>query len=506
MNEINNTPSLAGPLRWAFVMSWGQRGVSTVVTFVLAALLGPHDFGLVAIAAVYVAFMQVFLEQGIGAAVIQRARLEPEHLDSAFWMNLVWGLLLTGVSIGVAGPWAALNHLSELERVIDVLSLLIPISALTVVQQAVLQRELKFKKLALRSNISALIGGACGIALGLAGAGVWALVAQQLVAAAAALVLLWSVSHWVPRARFSPRHARELLGFSVQALLGNVAVFVNRRSDALLMGIFFGPAAVGLYRLADRLVETVITLTTRPVQVVSFPHFSRLQSDPQALRGSVRACMRITLITTIPAMILLAASSELVMSTLGPAWVGAADPLKVLSAVGIGKAFILFTGPLLFAVAKPHFRTVVVWLLALVSAAALVVVALFLRGHPTSEQVLGVALSRSLVFVGLFVPISLGLIWRVSGVSPRSLVRLAPVPVASGLAAGGIVTLIRVTGVVAQLPSVLALLIVGGLGAAAGFSVLLALEPRVRGEARALWLGITRRPLAPSDGSLSETG
>jgi teichuronic acid exporter len=493
-------------LKWAFFMNLGQRGVSTVVTFVLAALLGPHDFGLVAIAAVYVAFLQVFLEQGIGAAVIQRERLEPAHLDSAFWMNLLWGLLLTGLSIGLAGWWSAVNHLPELARVIDVLSLLIPISALTVVQQAVLQRDLKFKKLAVRSNISAFLGGTCGVALGVAGAGVWALVAQQLITAAAAHALLWSVSHWVPRARFSTQHARELLGFSVQALLGNVAVFVNRRSDALLIGIFFGPAAVGLYRLADRLVETVITLTTRPVQVVSFPHFSRLQSDPPALRGSVRACMRITLITTIPAMALLAASSEFVMSTLGPAWVGAADPLKVLSAVGIGKALILFTGPLLFAVAKPHFRTIVVWLLALVSTAALVVVALLLRGHPTSEQVLGVALSRALVFVGLFVPISLALIWRVSGVTPRSLLSLAPVPVASGLAAAGVVALVRVTGLVADLPAVLALLIVGGLGAAAGFSVLLVLEPRVRAEARALLLVIMRRPLAPPDGSVSETG
>jgi teichuronic acid exporter len=506
MSEINNTPSLASPLRWAFVMNWGQRGVSTVVTFVLAGLLGPHDFGLVAIAAVYIAFIQVFLEQGIGAAVIQRERLEPEHLDSAFWMNLVWGLLLIGLSIGLAGWWSALNHLPELERVIDVLSVLIPISALTVVQQAVLQRDLKFKKLAVRSNISALIGGACGIAMGLAGAGVWALVAQQLVAAAAALVLLWSVSHWVPRARFSWLHARELLGFSIQAFLGNVAVFVTRRADALLMGIFFGPAAVGLYRLADRLVEAVITLSTRPVQVVSFPHFSRLQGDPQALRGSVRACMRITLITTIPAMAILAASSDFVMATLGPAWVGAADPLKVLSVVGIGKALILFTGPLLFAVAKPHFRTIVVWSLALVSAAVLVVVALLLRDKSTSEQVLGVAVSRVFVFVALFVPISLALIWRVSGVTPRSLLSLAPVPVASGLAAGGVVALARATGLVADLPAVLALLVAGGLGALVGISVLLVLEPRVRAEVRALLRAVRRRPLAPTDGSLGETG
>jgi polysaccharide transporter, PST family len=487
-------------------MNWGQRGVSTVVTFVLAALLGPHDFGVVAIAAVYVAFIQVFLEQGIGAAVIQRERLEPEHLDSAFWMNLVWGLLLTGLSIGLAGPWSALNHLPELERVIDVLSLLIPISALTVVQQAVLQRELKFKKLALRSNISALIGGACGIALGLAGVGVWALVAQQLVAAAAALVLLWSVSHWVPRARFSRPHARELFGFSVQAFLGNVAIFLNRRVDALLLGIFFGPAAVGLYRLADRLVEAVVTLSTRPVQVVSFPHFSRLQSDPMALQGSVRACMRITLITTIPAMALLAASSDFVMSTLGSAWVGAADPLKILSVVGIGKALVLFTGPLLFAVAKPHLRTIVVWSLALVSAAFLVAAALVLRDNSTSEQVVGVAVSRALVFVGLFVPISLALIWRVSSVSPRSLLPLAPVPVASGLAAGGVVGFVKITGLVADLPAVLALIVAGGLGALVGFSVLATFERRVRAEVRALLLAVMRRPVARPDGSLSETG
>ena len=92
------------------------------------------------------------------------------------------------------------------------------------------------------------------------------------------LVLFWSLVRWVPRLRFSRAHSRELLGFSVNVFVANMGGFLNRRADALLMGLFFGPVVVGIYRLADRLVDVLLELTMRPVGAVSLPHFSRLQS------------------------------------------------------------------------------------------------------------------------------------------------------------------------------------------------------------------------------------
>ena len=172
--------TLAYALKWAVVMNSGRRVMSTVFTFLLAALLGPHDFGVVAVALVFVAFVRMLLEQGFMTAIIQREDLDDAHLDSAFWLNLAWCLVLAVGCAFVAGWWADVNDMPQLGPVIQVLSLMIVIDGLQIVQQAVMERQLDFKRLAIRTNISVLLGGAVGIPLALAGAGVWALVGQQL--------------------------------------------------------------------------------------------------------------------------------------------------------------------------------------------------------------------------------------------------------------------------------------------------------------------------------------
>ena len=205
--------------------------------------------------------------------------------------------------------------------------------------------------------------------------------AQQLGFAATQLVLLWAMSTWRPRFRFSSAHARDLLGFSSGVFLSNLGGFLNRRADALLMGIFFGPVAVGLYRLADRFSDNVLELTMRPVGHVALPFFSRLQNDRPALNDAVASSIRTTLILTVPAMAVMAACSDFLMALMGPEWEPAADVLKLLALVGIGKAIVFFTGPLLFAVARPHLRAVMLWALAALSAGTVLLVGLAADGR-----------------------------------------------------------------------------------------------------------------------------
>ena len=282
--------SFFGSLKWAFYMTWADRAFSVFFTFLLAAILGPRDFGIVALALIYIAVVQLLLEGGIQTAVVQREGLEDDHLDSAFWVNLGWCLLLAAGSFLLAGWWARLNGVPELKEVVQVLSVLLVIYGLTIVQLGLFQREMRFRALAIRETLAVIVGGVLGLVLALRGAGVWALVAQQLGFAVTQLVLLWAMSTWRPRFRFSRSHARDLVGFSSGVFLSNLGGFINRRADALLMGIFFGPTAVGLYRLADRFSDNVLELTMRPVGHVSLPFFSRLQNDRPALRDAVASC------------------------------------------------------------------------------------------------------------------------------------------------------------------------------------------------------------------------
>jgi PST family polysaccharide transporter len=488
-------------LKWAFVMGSGQRIVGLGSTFALAAILGPRAFGLVSMAMVFILLVQVFLEQGISTALIQREKLEREHLDSAFWMTIGWCILLAGAAVGLSEWWASVNGEPELVPVIRVLAVLVPIQGLTIVQQALLQRNMRFKKLAFRSTLAAVVGAAAGLTLAITGFGVWSLVVQEIVTASAGLVLLWAVSGWLPRARFSVRHARDLLGFSVHAFLGNLGSFVNRRSDALLLGVFFGPTVVGLYRLADRLVEGLLSVSTRPVQQVSLPHFSRLQSDRPALQKAVASCMRITSLTTVPPMLVVVACAAFIMPVLGPDWVPAADALKLLALVGVAKAIILFTGPLLYAVSKPQVRTIMVWTLAIASAASFAVVGVALSDQPVTEQVLGSAATRAILFVILFIPVNLAIVARFTGVRVASLIPHFVVPTGAGLGAVAAVAGLESASVLDALPAGAALAAAAAVAITVAATIVLLFDRGLRARVMRLGRAISGRA-TPIEGSV----
>lgn len=490
-----------GALKWAFAMNWGQRALGAIFTFVLAALLGPHDFGVVAIALVYITLVHVFLEQGLATALIQREELESDHLDSAFWLNVVWCLALAGATVALSGWWAEVNGAPILQDVVSVLSLVLVIEGLNIVQQAYLQRRAEFKKLAVRTNVAALVGGVSGVALALAGGGVWALVVQQLAMDGVALVLIWILSPWRPGLRFSRRHARELLGFSSHVFVANLGGFVNRRADALLLGVFFGPVVVGIYRLADRFVDLLLDLTTRPIGLISLPLFSRLQQDREGLRAAVETCLRLTLVVCVPALLVLAACSEFLLAVIGPEWEPGAGALKLLAVAGIAKAIISFTGPLLFAVGRPAFRAVMLWLLGAASAGAVVAVASLLQSASEERQIFGVAASRALLFLVVFVPVNLVIVEWLTRFRVRAFLAMTPPPVASGLAAIAVVWVLREATAIESVAPLAGLVVAGVLAVVTATVTLLSLDPRSREYARGLRRGLASgRPVSSEPG------
>lgn len=478
---MTREPTIRRSLSWAVVLSWGQRMWTTLFTVLLAAILGPEAFGIVAMALVYLAVMTLVLEQGFLTTIVQRENLEPEHLDAAFWMNVASCIVLAAVSFGLAGWWAGVNDTPELAEVIRVMSVLVIVLGLTIVQQAYLQRRLEFRKLAIRSNVAAFAGGLTGLVLALGGAGVWALVTQQLVTGVTSLTLLWAVSEWRPRLTFSRSHARELVGFTSGVFLANVGGFVNRRSDTLLMGIFFGPTVVGIYRLADRFVDSVLELTIRPVGMVSLPHFSLLQRDHVALRSSVATFIRIAMLTTLPALLVLAACSDYLLAAIGPEWEVGADAMMLLCVVGIVKGLVYFTGPLLFAVAKPFFRATMLWFLAAVSVVTVVVVGFALENDGAEEQLIGMSGARALVSLLVVVPLNLLIIWQVARLGPRTFLPWLWAPLTAGVSAIAAVQAVTVSGVLDDVPPIVALCVSGVVAVGVAGAILVAFEPRARG-------------------------
>jgi O-antigen/teichoic acid export membrane protein len=466
-------------VKWAYIMNGGQTGLTALFTFVLAAVLGPRDFGTVAMALVYLSLIQVFLEQGLVATLIQRKDLRDDHLDSVFWMGLGLSLFLMGLSISLSHWWAGINHLPQLALVISVLSFLLPIEALDMVQRAILQREMDFKSLSVRTNVGVVAGGILGLVLAFRGFGVWALVWQKIVQETVALILLWQLSHWRPRFRFELKSVKELWGISLANLVARLGVFSSIQSDALFMGIFFGPMAVGLYRLADRLVNMVLNSATGSIQSVSLPEFSRFQHDPAKLRQSMLTFLRLSAIVTVPAMVGLAAVSGPVTRILGNNWYQSATALKILSAFGVIMAFQYLIGPLLQAISKPHYAAAMTWGHGAISLAALAAAALFLKHATVDRQVLGIALTRVAVAVVFFVPIVFYFLFHTCRISIRQFVATVMPSFLAAFAAAGTVFGINATGWLGT-SSVLVLAVDVISGAIAAGALLLTLDAQLR--------------------------
>jgi PST family polysaccharide transporter len=342
---------------WSALDSWGRQVISIGVFIVLARLLDPQTFGLVALATIFLNFLQIFLDQGLSQAIVQRQNLDKEHLDTAFWVNLGVSGLATILSIACAGLIADLFKEPQITPIIRYLSLGFLISGFSSVQEAIFQRNLAFKSLALRSLLAAIIGGIVGITMAFMGFGVWSLVGQQLTNNFAQVLVLWWVSDWRPGFRFSQKHFKELFTFGVNVMGMNLCNFFNRRSDDFLIGYFLGTTALGYYSVAYRLLQILTQLLTGVIVKVSLPTFSRLQEDPEKLRNALYKSIQFTSLITFPgflATVILA--PEIVTVVFGEKWSPSIPVMQVLNVVGILYAYFYFNSSLMMAVGKPSWK------------------------------------------------------------------------------------------------------------------------------------------------------
>lgn len=342
---------------WSAIQKFGNQAVSFVVFFCLARLLEPEAFGLIALASVFLAFVQIFLNQGFAEAIVQREELEPEHLDTAFWVSLVISILLTIISFLVAGIVAQGFNQPELTPIIRWLSLGFLLSAFNSVQQAIFRRDLAFKALAIRSLVASFAGGLVGVAMAFLGYGVWSLVGQQLTNNIAGILVLWWASDWKPGLKVSQKHFYELFHFGINILGFNLLNFFNRRSDDFLIGYFLGPTALGYYTIAYRLLLLMTNLLTNTMAQVALPTFSRLQSQPEKMRRAFYTATQLSSLVAFPAFLGMAIlAPELVPFVFGENWLPSIPVMQILAIIGILHAIEYFNQSVILAMGKPDWR------------------------------------------------------------------------------------------------------------------------------------------------------
>jgi PST family polysaccharide transporter len=342
---------------WTAIAKWSSQGISLVVFMVLANLLEPRHFGLLALTAVFVDILDLFLDQGFASALIQKDKLDPEHLDTAFWINLAIGGALMLIAMACAPLIAALFHEPQLTALIAVLSLKFLLRGLKSTQLALLNRAFRFKALAVRTTVPLVVGGAVGIAMAYAGFGVWSLVSQQLVASLVGVAVLWSVSNWRPGWRFSTAHWKELFSFGVNMTGARLVTYFTRRSDDLLIGYFLGAIALGYYAVAYRVLRTLNAVLVGMIESVALPTFSRLQNQLEELRRVYLSVTRATSFLSFPVFVSVAVlAPELTATLFGWKWLPSAPAMRLLALAGLAESLMMIQGTALVALGKPDVR------------------------------------------------------------------------------------------------------------------------------------------------------
>lgn len=441
---------------WSVIQQFGAQATKYVVFFILASLLTPGDFGVVGIAAVWIAFEAVFAELGFGAALIQRSVLKPEHSSSTFYVNVGIGVLLSIVGILLSWPVARFYQAPQVQPVLAVLSLQFAINSLSLTQVALAQRELRFRALAVRDINAAAIGGVMGILLATSGYGVWSLVAQSLSTSTIGTLLLWRLSSWRPQwNEVSWRALRELWDYSYKMFLFSIFKYLAQNSDRLLISYFLGASALGLYTFAYKVVVYPVSIAVGAIGLYLFPKFSRMQRNFVSVQTNYLLIVKATNAIVLPVMAITAALAPVLTPLVfGPEWAEAVPLMQIFAVLALAISFISPLGQLMKALGHPG------WLLNWSVGITLIIVPSMWWGSQWGLPGVGMALTAAHL-IGL--PIHYLILTRLVSIDIRAFGRQLFPALAATLVLGGSLWLMSAARLSPAYLQAAALLVVSGV-------------------------------------------
>ncbi len=317
---------------------------------ILARLLLPSQYGLVAMIAVFTGFARLFIDSGFGAAIIQRRELSSAHLSTAFWGNLGVGVAISALAAAFAPLVARFYGQPRLEVLMPVAGLDFVIVSLKIVQVALIERKLQYRRLAFVDNVSLAAAGATAIGCAFAGLGVWSLIVFTFVFDGIDTLLLWRLSDWRPSRQFDRAALRELWTFGGNVLGSNAVNYWFRNLDNLLIGRFVGPAALGLYNRAYNLVLLQLTNISYVAGRPLFPALSKLQEEPARVKSAYLRALGIVAFVTLPiATGFFVAARPLVLTLFGAKWTGAIALVRILAFAAVAQSISTTAGVIYLA-------------------------------------------------------------------------------------------------------------------------------------------------------------
>lgn len=340
---------------WLFGLRILDRGFALARTVVLAGFLAPDDFGLFGIALLAMAVLEALSETGFNQAIVQRVEGVEEHLDTAWTLQAVRGLLLGGLLLLAAGTIANFFARPDATTLIQAFALVPVLRGLQSIRVVLYRRQVEFKKIALMDAAGSASNLVTAVVLVFLHPSAWALVAGMIVGSAVHLGASFIVAPYLPRVRFDRKRAAELFDFGRWMTGSSILSFLLTQGDDIFVGKVLGAASLGLYQVSYRISNLPATELSNVMHQVTFPTYARLQGDKQRLRMAYVTALRVIAVIALPLAVgILFFGRPFVELAFSPDWLPMVPALQILSVWGSIRALGAVQGSLLQGVGKPQ--------------------------------------------------------------------------------------------------------------------------------------------------------
>ena len=342
---------------WSLLDNFARQAITLLVFVVLARMLQPALFGLMATSILVVQGFKSIAFDSIGTAIVRKKEPDDVDYNTGFWTCVVLSIPFFIVLFLIA-PWVeAWTGAQGLSLVMRGVSLMILTSGLCRIHEARLTHNMDFRPLAIRSFLSVLAGGTVGIGMAYAGFGVESLIAQQLVTSLSEFALLWTIVKWKPGFAVSKTSLKELLHYSKYVALTAATNFANQNSDQFFVTYYLGAAASGYYATGKRITNTLNIVISTALLRVSLPAFSRLQDSEKELQSTYLHSTAVTAMVTAPLFVGLAVlSRDVVLLLLGEKWLPSVPVMQIITVIGFLTSIGYYNQSVMLVRNKPQWQ------------------------------------------------------------------------------------------------------------------------------------------------------
>jgi len=338
MAPLHGVKTITTNVGWSVLSKTATFGLKFVTVPILARLLTPDEFGVVAVALTVVQFLTMIGGAGLTAGLIMQQDADQETVHSVFWANLVMAMVMSVGLYAGATPLATWMSAPSSAPLLQIMALLIPIQLAGDVAYTLLAKQMNFSKEAMWSTISESIAAIVAVVMAYLGFGIWALVTQLFCSALIRLVGLYSASRYLPRLVMRPRKLRPLIAFSSGVMGSEIANFITFQSPMLVIARLLGLSDAGAYSVANRFASIPNQVVLTAVMGVLFPAFSLMGDDRKRRSDALMLSTQVTTVLLAPAMFGLWAVAEPAMTVIfGHAW---AHAWPVLGLLALSKGII----------------------------------------------------------------------------------------------------------------------------------------------------------------------